>query len=421
MDTHLHGSARGHRSIGTPCDGVTWRAPAVKRPNGARLVPAMLGLLMVGAAIGGASGLTLAQDREQNPPMGPAIFVGDTVLKPYDPTPALVTRETRVEKAKFPATDIHAHWPASVEPAALLKAMDDLGVERSVNLSGGFGAQLDRMLSRYHEAAPGRLVIFANLDLSRIDEPGFAADHVDMLERTKARGMAGLKIFKNLGLTITDRTGHVVPVDDPRLDPIWAACGRLRIPVLIHSADPVAFFGPIDERNERWLQLQRHPDWSFHGPQFPAREEVLAQRDRVIARHPQTTFIGAHLGDNAEDLAALSGRLERYSNFVVDLSAREAELGRQPYTARRFLIRWQDRVLFGTDRYPGREDQPRHRLYYRLLETDDEYFKYYDHPFPPTGEWRVHGLYLPDAVLKKIYQSNADRVLGWRVRDRGAG
>jgi predicted TIM-barrel fold metal-dependent hydrolase len=350
--------------------------------------------------------------------MGQAIFVGDTVLKPYDPTPALVTRETRVDKAKFPATDIHAHWPASVEPAALLKAMDDLGVERSVNLSGGFGAGLDRMLSRYHDTAPGRLVVFANLDLSRIDEPAFAADHVDMLERTKPKGMAGLKIFKNLGLTLTDRTGRVVPVDDPRLDPIWAACGRLRIPVLIHSADPSAFFQPIDERNERWLQLKRHPDWSFYGPQFPAREEVLAQRDRVIARHPQTTFIGAHLGDNAEDLAALARRLERYPNFVVDLSAREAELGRQPYTARRFLIRWQDRVLFGTDRYPGRQDQPRHRLYYRLLETADEYFRYYDHPFPPTGEWRVHGLYLPDGVLKKIYQSNADRVLGWRVRDR---
>ena len=138
----------------------------------------------------------------------------------------------------------------------------------------------------------------------------------------------------------------------------------------------------------------------------------------MIARHPKTTFIGAHLGDNGEDLAALEARLARYPNFVVDLSAREAEMGRQPYTARAFLIRWQDRVLFGTDRYPGRPDQPRHRLYYRLLETDDEYFKYYDHPFPPTGEWRVYGLHLPDGVLKKIYQSNADRVLGWRVRDR---
>ena len=378
-----------------------------------------LGGVSIGMVIGGALALLIAaQERDQDPPMGSAIFVGDTVLKPYDPRPSLRLKETRVDRPKYPATDIHAHWPASVEPAVLLRAMDDLGVERSVNLSGGFGPQLDRMLARYHDAAPGRLVIFGNIDFSKIDEPAFAADHVAMLERAHARGMAGLKIFKNLGLTIKDRSGTIVAVDDPRIDPIWAACGRLRIPVLIHSADPAAFFQPIDEKNERWLQLKRHPDWSFHGPGFPAREAVLLQRDRVIARHPGTTFIGAHLGDNAEDLAALGSRLARHRNFVVDLSAREAELGRQPYSSRAFLIRWQDRVLFGTDRYPGRPDQPRHRLYYRLLETADEYFKYYDHPFPPTGEWRVYGLHLPEAVLRKIYQSNADRVLGWRVRDR---
>jgi predicted TIM-barrel fold metal-dependent hydrolase len=378
------------------------------------------GAAILGISVGGgAMALSMAaQERQQDPPMGPAVFVGDTVLKPYDPTPALTTRETPVARAKYPATDIHAHWPASVEPAALLQAMDDLGVERAVNLSGGFGAQLDRMLERYHDASPGRLVIFGNIDFSKVDEPTFAADHVAMLERAHARGMAGLKIFKNLGLTIEDRSGRIVAIDDPRLDPIWAACGRLRIPVLIHSADPVAFFQPIDEKNERWLQLKRHPDWSFHGSGFPAREDVLLQRDRVIARHPETTFIGAHLGDNAEDLGALDARLARYRNFVVDLSAREAEMGRQPYSTRAFLIRWQERVLFGTDRYPGRVDQPRNRLYYRLLETADEYFKYYDHPFPPTGEWRVYGLHLPDAVLRKIYQSNADRVLGWRVRDR---
>jgi predicted TIM-barrel fold metal-dependent hydrolase len=373
------------------------------------------------ALFGAATAWTIAQSRDEDPPMGQAIFVGDTVLKPYDPSPALVTRVTRVDRPKYPATDIHAHWPISVEPSALLTAMDDLGVERSVNLSGGFGAQLDRMLARYHDAAPGRLAIFANIDFSRIDAPTFASEHVAMLERTKARGLAGLKIFKNLGLTIRDGSGKVVPIDDPRLDPIWAACGRLKLPVLIHSADPAAFFAPIDERNERWLQLKRHPDWSFHGDRFPSRDEVLAQRDRVIARHRATTFIGAHLGDHAEHLAALDERLTAHPNFVVDLSAREAELGRQPYTARRFLVKWQDRVLFGTDRYPGRLDQPRHRLYYRLLESDDEYFKYYDHPFPPTGEWRVYGLHLPDGVLQRIYQRNADRVLGWSVRERARG
>src|SRR5690606_22942302 len=221
----------------------------------------------------------------------------------------------------------------------------------------------------------------------------------------------------SLGLTIKDGSGKVVPIDDPRLDPIWAKCGELGIPVLIHSADPVAFFRPIDERNERWLQLHRFPSWSFHGPEFPSYEEVLQQHDRMIARHPGTTFISAHMGSQAEDLKTLGERLARLPNMFVDISGRVAELGRQPYAARRFLLEWQDRVVYGTDRYPGRPDQPRHRIYYRFLETDDEYFKYYDHPFPPTGEWRIYGVHLPPDVLRKIYQTNADRALGQRVAE----
>jgi uncharacterized protein len=359
--------------------------------------------------------------RPAEPDLGPAVYVGDDIIRRYDPTPALVTQVTPVDRPKFPATDIHAHWQLSLEPSALLAAMDDLGMERAINLSGGFDDQLDQMLDRFHGAAPGRLVIFANIDFSRIDEPGFGQAMADMLERAHARGVAGLKIFKNLGLTIRDVSGRVVPIDDPRIDPIWAKCGELGIPVLIHAADPVAFFQPIDEKNERWLQLHRYPSWSFYGPEFPAREEVLRQRDRVLEKHPGTRFIGAHMGGNSEDLAALARRLDRYPNFVVDLSGRVAELGRQPYTSRRFLIQYQDRVLFGTDRYPGRPDQPRNRIYYRFLETDDEYFKYYEHPFPPTGEWRIYGVHLPDEVLRKIYQTNADRALGWSVAERAAG
>jgi uncharacterized protein len=209
------------------------------------------------------------------------------------------------------------------------------------------------MLERFHQAAPGRLVIFANVDFARIDEPGFGQTMAAMLERAHARGAAGLKIFKNLGLTITDGSGKVVPIDDPRLDPVWAMCGTLGIPVLIHSADPVAFFDPIDEKNERWLQLHRFPSWSFYGPEFPEREEVLRQRDRVIEKAPEHPLHRRAHGRNSEDLDALARRLDRYPNLVVDMSGRVAELGRQPYTSRRFLLKYQDRVLFGTDRYPG--------------------------------------------------------------------
>ncbi len=347
--------------------------------------------------------------------LGPAVFVGETIIKGYDPTPALVTKVTLVPRPKFPVTDIHAHWSLQLDPAELLVAMDDLGVERAVNLSGGFGPQLDRMLERFHAAAPGRLVVFASLDTKQIDAPDFGQRMATMIRTAHAKGLGGLKIFKSLGLTIKDASGRVVPIDDPRFDPIWATCGELGIPVLIHSADPIAFFDPIDETNERWVQLHRHPDWSFHGPQFPSFAAVIRQHDAMIARHPKTRFISAHMGSQAEDLASLGERLARLPNLVVDLSGRVAELGRQPYAARRFLLQWQDRVLFGTDRYPGRPDQPRNRIYYRFLETDDEYFKYYDHPFPPTGEWRIYGVHLPDEVLRKIYQTNADRALGSRV------
>jgi predicted TIM-barrel fold metal-dependent hydrolase len=212
---------------------------------------------------------------------------------------------------------------------------------------------------------------------------------------------------------VKDKSGRVVPIDDERLDPVWARCGELGMPVLIHSADPIAFFMPVDRRNERWMQLKRHPDWSFHGVEFPRYEEVLAQHNRVVKRHPKTTFVSAHLANSGENLVQLARWLDQMPNLYVDLSGRVSELGRQPYAARTFLIQYQDRVLFGTDRYPGRADQPRHRVYYRFLETADEYFKYYDHPFPPSGDWRIYGVFLPDEVLSKIYAGNADRILGF--------
>jgi hypothetical protein len=297
------------------------------------------------------------------------------------------------------------------DPQALLKAMDALGIETAVNLSGGHGETLDAMLGRFHATSPQRLLIFANIDFTQVDSPSFSRDVVTSLEQSKAKGAAGLKIFKDLGLTIRDGSGKLVAIDDPRLDAIWEACGRLKLPVLIHSADPIAFFQPVDARNERWMQLKRHPDWSFFGPEFPTYLDVLAQHNRVLARHRRTVFISAHLANSGEDLARLSTMLEDHGNLYVDISGRVGELGRQPYAARKFLIKYQDRVLFGTDRYPGRPDQPRYKIYYRFLETGDEYFDYYDHPFPPEGEWKIYGMSLPDEVLAKIYRDNAERAL----------
>lgn len=344
--------------------------------------------------------------------IGTAVYVGDAEVRGYRPTPTLVTPVNLRERSAYPAVDVHCHWSLERDPRAMLAAMDELNVTAAVNLSGGWGDDLDAMLARFTAVAPERLLVFCNVDFSRIDEPDFADAAVAELERGRRAGARGLKVFKSLGLTVRDASGAIVPVDDPRLDPIWDACGRLGMPVLIHTADPVAFFEPIDECNERWMQLRRHPDWSFHGDEFPSREALFAQRDRMLARHRDTTFIGAHVGSHAGDLAAAAADLDEHPNLVYDISGRVAELGRQPYSARRFLVEYADRILYGTDRYPGRPDQPRDRVYFRFLETADEYFEYYDHPFPPTGEWRIYGVDLPDDVLRKIYHENAERVLG---------
>ncbi len=345
-------------------------------------------------------------------PIGRAVYVGHEMVLDYDPRPTLVTEESHVPRARFRAIDAHCHWSLEQEPAALLAAMDARNVRAAVNLSGGWGRGLERMLKRFHTAAPGRLLIFCTPEFARVDEPSFTERTLAALERARQNGAAGVKVFKDLGLRLRGADHELLRIDDERFDPIWAKAGELGMPVLIHTADPIAFFQPVDQHNERWMQLKRHPDWSFHGEAYPSRDELLAQRDRVIERHPDTLFIGAHVGNSAEDLAAVAERLERYPNFYVDISGRVAELGRQPYSARRFIIDHQDRVLFGTDRYPGRVDQPRYAIYFRFLETDDEYFRYYDHPFAPAGEWRIYGIHLPDDVLRKVYHDNAARVLG---------
>ncbi len=344
--------------------------------------------------------------------IGIAVYVGDAMVKPYWPTPTLVVPERRVPAAKFPAIDIHCHWTIREDPTAMLRAMDERNVLAAVNLSGRWGDDLDRMVGVFGGTDPDRLLTFCNVDFSQAGDPDFAERWTAELRRAHGMGVRGLKVFKTLGLVTRDASGELVAVDDPRLDPIWRTCGEHGMPVLIHTGDPAAFFDPIDEHNERWMQLQRHPDWSFHGPEFPELDEVLAQRDRMMARHPRTTFIGPHIGSAADDLVKAAAMLDANPNLVLDISGRVAALGRQPYSARRFILKYQDRILFGTDRFPGRTNQPRYRIYYRFLETDDEYFQYYDHPFPPTGEWRIYGIFLPDDVLKKVYHDNAARVLG---------
>lgn len=343
--------------------------------------------------------------------IGTAVYVDGELLKDYEPKSALKTKVTLIDKPKFPVIDVHCHWSLQQKPEQLLRAMDKLGEEKAVNLSGGWGEDLDKMLAKFHAVAPDRLLIFCNIDYKHVDDPTFETDVAAYLKAARAKGVSGLKVFKNLGLTAKDKSGKVIPVDDPRLDPAWETCADLHMPVLIHSADPSAFFQPVDKNNERWMQLKRHPDWSFYDKKFPGYDEVLGQLIHVVEKHPRTAFIAAHLANSGEDLQKLSAWLDKYPNLYADLSGRVPELGRQPYAARKFLLKYQDRICFGTDRFPGRIDQPREKIYYRFLETEDEYFNYYDHPFPTEGDWRIYGVHLPDEVLEKIYNGNAERAL----------
>ena len=345
------------------------------------------------------------------PPAGMAVYVGDELIRDYRPRSTLVTPVHLRDRAKYPAVDVHCHWTIDQDPKQMLAAMDALNVTNAVNLSGGYGPALWAMLDKFSAPSNGRLIVFANLDFKQIDDPQFGAKMADYLTEAKRRGAGGLKLFKTFGLTVRDAAGTIVPVDDPRLDAVWSRCGELGLPVLIHAADPVAFFDPVDESNERWMQLKRHPDWSFAGPQFPRWRDVIDQRNRMIARHPNTTFIVAHMGEGANDFTQLASWLDAMPNMNVDLSGRENEIGRQPRASRAFFEKYADRICFGTDRYPGRLDQPRYSVYFRMLETDDEAFDYFENAFPPSGEWKIYGLGLPDDVLAKIYGGNARRIL----------
>jgi predicted TIM-barrel fold metal-dependent hydrolase len=334
---------------------------------------------------------------------------GDLKLLDWEPVSQLVVKETQVLRPRYPVIDIHNHLGDLENTEKYLEEMDKAGVWKCVSLDGNSKDDFFKEhLSVSQSVAKDRFIVFFRPDFDRIDEPDFGNKEAERLEKAVKMGARGLKIAKNLGLTARDKAGKLVPVDDPRLDPIWAKCGELKIPVMIHVSDPKAFFTPVDRHNERYDELGAHPNWSFYGDEFPSKEEILAQRNRVIARHPNTIFIGAHMGTLPEELHIVANWLDLYPNFYVDIDARISDLGRQPYTTRKFMIAYQDRILFGTDTEPNAEA---YRIYYRFLETDDEYLD-------PTGghhrqaRWMIYGIHLPDEVLEKLYNKNALKILG---------
>jgi predicted TIM-barrel fold metal-dependent hydrolase len=344
-----------------------------------------------------------------------------------------------VPRPMVPAVDAHNHlgptpfaggW-AGRAAGELADVLDAAGIDAIVDLDGGHGDGLRREVERWHVALPGRVAVFAGLDYDAWSaDDAFGDSEARRLRAAVVAGAAGLKVWKVLGLRARDRSGRLVPVDDPRLDPLWAAAGEHHVPVTIHVADPIAFFEPLDATNERWEELGEHPDWHFWPTRprdrpdvegFPPFDELIDGLEAVVVRHPETTFIGAHVGCAAEDLARVSSILERCPNFNVDIAARLAELGRQPYTARAFFVRWSDRILFGTDTPP---DPASYAAHYRFLETFDESFDYGVDDWPGQGRWQIHGLGLPADILERVYRSNARRLIQFGSPDalmQGAG
>ena len=333
------------------------------------------------------------------------------LLKDFRPEAMLHAAEHKVDRAKYYVIDVHNHVNDAVgidehmPPERVVQIMDSTNVRTVVILTGMWGDKLQHVIDEMVKPYPGRFMVFEQIDFSKIDDPNFSQEMVAQLDDSVRRGARGLKQLKDLGLTDRDKSGKLVPVDDPRLDPIWEEAGKLGIPVSIHVTDPAAFFHPIDNKNERYEELISHPDWSFYGTQFPSKEEILAQRDRMFAKHPHTTFVALHMANWPENLDYVSHLLDTLPNVMVEFGAREAELGRQPRRAREFFIKYQDRIMFGTD---NSIDEEMYRNHFRWLETADEYFDYWG--YPGQGRWKIYGMELPDSVLEKIYHKNAERM-----------
>jgi uncharacterized protein len=323
----------------------------------------------------------------------------------YRPKSTVVASEHLVPRAKFPVVDNHSHLTiTSVNIEQTIKEMDALNLRVLVNLSGGSGEELRRRnetirTSKYAD----RFRVFANVNWDGAGGTGWNEKEVAGLEQAIKDGAIGLKVFKNLGLSARKADGSRLKIDDPDLDPIWQTAARHNIPVIIHTADPAQFFEPIDYKNERWLELALFPRRQYPQDQFPSFEELMGEQERMFARNPKTRYINAHFGWMGNDFARAAKHLDTLPNVVLEVAAVLYEFGRQPHAAREFFTKYQDRILFGKDTYEASE----YPYYWRVFETNDEYFDYYRHYH---AFWKLYGMGLTDTVLKKLYFQNALRV-----------
>jgi predicted TIM-barrel fold metal-dependent hydrolase len=341
-------------------------------------------------------------------------------LADWAPRSQLRAPRTEVTRPAVPVVDVHNHlgrWLSAGEwmiddVPALVAMMDECGVETIVNLDGRWGEQVTANVERLDCAHPGRFLTFCHVDWSRLAEPDGVAQLTASLDESVARGARGVKVWKDLGLSVRDADGTLILPDDPRVVEVLTRAGALGLPVLIHTADPIAFFEPLDRHNERLDELAGVPEWWFGDRAVhPTFDRLLDAHAALVLACPGTTFIGAHAGCAAEDLDRVEQLLDAAPNYVIDTAGRMAELGRQPRRFARLVAAHPSQVLFGTDIYPPTAEQ--YRLYFRFFETDDEGFGYdLDSEIPGQGRWDVSALALDPALLERVYRGNARRVLG---------
>ncbi|MCP5113660.1 MAG: amidohydrolase family protein [bacterium] len=338
------------------------------------------------------------------------------------PNSTLVVEQAKIEQAKFPAIDFHFHGrglQTAEDYRKMIAIMDEIGVAMICNMDAGYGEDFDRIME-LSEPFRDRFIQFARLNWEGINEPGWSERTAAELERCFRAGAQGLKISKRLGLTVQNPDGSYIQCDDPRLDPIWEMCAKHNKPVMHHVTDAVARFQPIGPENERYEAgiWRDTPEGNYYGTGHPTHEEICEHREKMLAKHPRTRFVLAHMGMLGFDLERVAALLDKYPHADVEVSAAIQEVGRQPYTARKFLLKYQDRVLFGTDGTPARQEDVDGfwRPHFRFFETYDEYF---DHPAqllsplgaPLHGRWKIYGVSLPDEALRKIYYQNALKYL----------
>jgi predicted TIM-barrel fold metal-dependent hydrolase len=336
----------------------------------------------------------------------------ELLLRDFEPRAHLVVPRQEIRQAKFPVINIHAHFHYTGDqrsPEEMLAIMAQCRVVATANLDGVVGEFLEADLARFVQPHPERFLELAQIGFGPVMDWAKLERDTQLLPAAKQAGAVGLKIWKTLGLKTRDEHGRLITLDDPRVDVLWQRAGEAGLPILIHVADLPANFEPLDRYNERYEYLHQERDIAYHGPGGPGPEEVLAQFERVMARHREATFILAHLGNRTDNLAEAAALLDRHPNLYMDISARANELGRQPVTARQFFIRYAGRLLFGTD---GNPDEAMYRGYFRLLETADEYFDDPKWPKFRYGRWKLYGLNLPDDVLRRVYYDNALQVFG---------